>query len=138
MKKKKNWVSASRVLWPLVFFTLHIAYGEECFPTSMPDMIEASSGGGNDYFYAITGSSTVLFYGGYTTSPGLTSQSIAKAGIVAAVNSETNARLWARIFDAGGDTAKFVSGLAYNSHTNRVAVYAQTGGSGSEGTKEID
>ena len=123
------------MLWPLVLITLNIAYAEKCFPITMPDMIEASSGGGNDYFYAITGSSTVIFYGGYTTSPGLTSQNISSSGIVAAVNSETNARLWARIFDpdGSGSAAKFVSGLAYNSHTNQVAVYAQTGGSGSEG-----
>ena len=129
-----------KVLWSLVLITLHIAYAEECFPITMPDMIEASSGGGNDYFYAITGSSTVIFYGGYTTSSGLTSQNISKAGLVAAVSSETNARLWARIFDpdGSGTAAKFVSGLAYNSFTNRVAVYAQTGGSGDEGTEEID
>ena len=103
---------------------------------TMPDMIEASSGSGNDYFYAITGSSTVLFYGGYTTSPGLSGFSY--AGIVAAVNSETNARIWASVYDVDGYAAKFVSGLAYNSHTNRVAVYAQQGADGSEGTKEID
>ena len=136
MRDKNRW----RVLWPLVLITLHIAYAEECFPITMPDMIEATTGSGNDYFYAITGSSTEIFYGGYTTSGGLTSQNIGKSGLVAAVSSETNARLWARIYepDGSGSAAKFVSGLAYNSHTNRVAVYAQTGGSGSEGTKEID
>ena len=92
---------------------------------TMPDMIEANSGSGNEYFYSITGSSSVLFYGGYATSPKLTSIEASYSGIVAAVNSETNARLWARLYDAPGEDAKFVSGLAYDSNTNRVAVYAQ-------------
>ena len=70
----------------------------------------------------------MLFYGGYTTSRSISSLNTGASALIASVNADTNTRQWARVYDVPGDgayTARFISGLAYESTGNRVAVYAQ-------------